>query len=156
MANDKMTCAKCETLMRRVTRTKRVPVAGVEFEVTLPVYECPKDESWIVPPEAHREMDRQVLQTIATHGPATGKTLKFLRGALKMKATELAVLVNVVPETLSRWETEAKPVSPLVWVTVAAMALDKLANRSTTLKRLHAASLPTAPAQPIPLEVKVA
>ncbi len=72
-----------------------------------------------------------------------------------MKATELAELVDVAPETLSRWETGAKAVNPVVWVTVAAMALDKLAGRATTLKQLHAAKEP-ASAKPVELHVNAA
>lgn len=153
MPTEKMPCTKCQTAMRLVTREKRIPVAGVEFLVTMPVWECPMDESWIVPVAVHQEFDRQALRTIATQGPATGLTLKFLRGSLKMKATELAELVDTAPETLSRWETGAKPVNPLVWVAVAAMALDKLDGRATTQKQLRAAREPRGSEQAISFTV---
>lgn len=150
----KMKCTKCESTMKVVTRTDQVPVAGVAFSVTWEVWECPKDGTWIVPPEVHREFDRRALRTIATQGPATGSTLKYLRGSMKMRAAELARAINVQPETLSRWENEAQPVNPLVWVTVAAMALDNLEGRATTTKRLRAAAAGEAPTEPIAIDLQ--
>lgn len=62
---------------------------------------------------------------------------------------------DIAPETLSRWETGAKsPVALLVWVTVAAMVLDKLEGRATTAKQLRAARDGAATAQPVALEVR--
>lgn len=155
MKPSQVTCVKCGTELRLVTRTKRIPVAGVEFSATMPVYECPKDESWILPIDVHQEFDRQVLRTIATQGPATGTTLKYFRGFLKMKATELAELVDTTFETLSRWETGAKPLNLLAWHTVAAMALDKLDGRATTVKRLRATRAGAESSQ-VELNIKVA
>lgn len=156
MASKKMTCTKCGSAMKFSARTDEVPVAGVTFSVSWEVWVCPKDGTWIVPPETHAEFDRKALRTIASQGPATGTTLRYLRGALKMKGAELAALIKVQPETLSRWETGAQPVNPLAWVTVASMALDHLDGRATTTKQLRAATSGEAPAEPIALTVSAA
>ncbi len=152
MKTTKPTCPKCDAKMRLAPRTTSVPVAGVKFRVTWKVWSCPHDDTFVVPKAAHQHFDREVLQTFATKGPATGKTLKYMRGALAMKAQDLALLVGVKPETLSRWENEAQPVNPLVWVTVARMALDLLEGRTTTTQQLRAAVAGEDPPATISLE----
>lgn len=42
----------------------------------------------------------------------TGPEIKFLRKALEKSASELAELLEVTPETISRWENDKYPISP--------------------------------------------
>lgn len=148
-------CSKCGTAMRQDTLTRDVTVAGVPFVVRMPGEHCPNGDSWSVSNEAAREMDRLVLRSIATRGPATGQTFKYMRGSLKLKAAELAELLGVTAETVSRWETGAVTMTPLPWVTVAAMALDQLDGRATTTKRLRAATARDVPVESRELSVEV-
>ncbi|MBX3185815.1 MAG: hypothetical protein KF819_02325 [Labilithrix sp.] len=76
-----------------------------------------------------------------------------MHGFLQLKGTELAAMLGVAPETLSRWESEAMPLNPLAWVTVAAMVLDKLEGRAVTTKQLRASVGGERSA--IPIEVRL-
>jgi hypothetical protein len=152
--NTKYTCPKCSTPMREAVISKEYPIAGVAFAVTMPGHVCPVDDSWIVSNEVSQEIDRKAVRAIATHGPATGRTLKYLHAFLQLKGTELAALIGVQPETLSRWESEAQPLAQLAWVTVAAMVLDKLEGRATTTKQLRAAATGELAARPIVIDVR--
>lgn len=135
----KMPCPKCERAMRFAMRTSEVPIAGRTFKVRWRVWECKKDGAFVVPPSVHQKFERDALRVIATEGPANGTTLKYMRGRLGLKGTELAARLGVQPETLSRWENGAQPVSGLVWVTVARMTLDMLDGQNTTAGQLRAA-----------------
>jgi transcriptional regulator with XRE-family HTH domain len=66
------------------------------------------------------------------------ETFKFMRKALGLRAVDIAELLDVAAETLSRWETGQRPVDRASWIAVSAMVLDKLEGRTTTLDRLKA------------------
>lgn len=117
------TCPKCDGVMRYKTKTEPIAIGGQPFTVTLPAFVCPKDGSWIAEPDVLREMNRQALHFIVTHGPVNGTTLKYLRYRLELKAADLAELLGVTPETFSRWETGAMPVNRLAWTLVARMVV---------------------------------
>ena len=82
--------------------------------------------------------ERAVDVAIAQEGPARGDTFRRLRKALGMPAAELAELLAVRAETVSRWETGATPVDRAAWSTLAAMVLEQRDGRSTTIDRLRA------------------
>jgi DNA-binding transcriptional regulator YiaG len=41
-----------------------------------------------------------------------GEEIKFMRKALEVSAKDLAALMNVAPETISRWENNREPIAP--------------------------------------------
>ena len=143
MARTRIRCSRrgCEAEMDLVTRTDDLVFADVPFRVTWTIWECPRDGSTIVPVDVHRIYDQNVLRTIATRGPATSRTFRALRDSLNLSGIELANLLDVTPETVSRWETGKKPLNPLAWVVVASMALDKLEGRAVMRRQLLATAV---------------
>lgn len=71
-----------------------------------------------------------------------GAALKFVRHTLGLKQAELAELLGFKPETLSRWETEERPVPRLVRVVLASMVSDRMHGEQETLERLRGAHDP--------------
>ncbi|MGB8932440.1 MAG: helix-turn-helix domain-containing protein [Anaeromyxobacteraceae bacterium] len=69
-------------------------------------------------------------------GLRDGGTFKFIRRALGMRAAELGALLDVSPETISRWENGHRAAERSVWNTLADLVADKLEGTSTTLTRL--------------------
>jgi DNA-binding transcriptional regulator YiaG len=49
----------------------------------------------------------RIMEPLKLHGPE----IRFLRRALRMKATELAKFLDIRPETFSRWEHGREPIS---------------------------------------------
>jgi hypothetical protein len=76
-----------------------------------------------------------------------------MRSALELKSLELATLLNVRPETISRWENGKGKIDRAAWVVVADMVDDRLNNRLTTVNRLLAAANPKPPSGVVRLEV---
>lgn len=146
-------CPKCETEMRKVRLDKMLEIAGLPFGVSVFGLECPKDKRWILEPAVHREIDRAAVEVIATEGPATGRTLRFMHGWLGLKGIELAPLLDLAPETLSRIEHEKAPLPPLAWAAVARMVLDRLHGRHETEQSLRTAKVKDRPSEPRRLKV---
>jgi transcriptional regulator with XRE-family HTH domain len=59
-----------------------------------------------------------------------------------LDGAELARLLDVEPETLSRWENGKTAMPRVSWATVAAMVIEKRGGRHATLDRLRALAEP--------------
>jgi DNA-binding XRE family transcriptional regulator len=132
-------CVQCghETL-RPDEAEDAVTVAGRTFSRMVPVLRCEKcGETYFRGPEL-QAVELEAAGVIAREGPSDGATFKFMRKALGLRAVELAELLNVAPETLSRWEHAQRPVDRASWIALSAMVLDKLEGRTATLDRLRA------------------
>ncbi len=85
-------------------------------------------------------------------GLRDGGTFKFIRKALGLRASELGDVLDVSPETISRWENGHRDAERSVWNTLADLVSDKLHGTNTTLDRLTARG-PRIPKQPIRLRL---
>jgi DNA-binding XRE family transcriptional regulator len=75
-----------------------------------------------------------------------GRTFGWTRRALGLRATDLAALLDVSAETVSRWENGHRAVDRSVWNTLADLVEDRLAGRTVTADRLRQrARRPEAP-----------
>jgi DNA-binding XRE family transcriptional regulator len=88
-------------------------------------------------------------------GLRDGGTFKFIRKALGMRAAELGDLLDVSPETVSRWENGHRAAERSVWNTLADLVADRLEGTDTTLARLKAPKA-RIPKQPIRLRLAAA
>ena len=82
--------------------------------------------------------DLQVACSLAREGACNGEALRFMRKVLGLDGRELASLLSLTPETVSRIEKGRVPVDVRTAALIGAMVLDKLEDRTDTLKRLHA------------------
>ncbi len=87
-----------------------------------------------------------------TRGLRDGGTFKFIRKALGLRAADLGNLLDVSPETISRWENSHRAAERSVWNTLADLVSDKLHGKKTTLDRLTAPE-PRIPKQPVRLKL---
>jgi DNA-binding XRE family transcriptional regulator len=88
-------------------------------------------------------------------GLRDGGTFKFIRKALGLRASELGDLLDVSPETISRWENSHRAAERSVWNTLADLVSDKLHGKKTTLDRLTAPKA-RVPKQPVRLRLGLA
>jgi DNA-binding transcriptional regulator YiaG len=75
---------------------------------------------------------------LATKGPVDGEAFRFMRKAISLPAMELAGLLGVTPETVSRWEHGKLPVSRASFALLGAMVLERVHGSEATLERLRA------------------
>lgn len=88
---------------------------------------------------------------LANAGEMNGEIARFLRKALGLKAKELAILLNVVPETVSRWENNKIVIDHASAALLCTMVFDMAEGRETAVKALKSLLEP----QPLPQNVSI-
>lgn len=109
-------------------------IGGIRFEATVPVADTK------VPSAEARHLiafEREIARTLCARGKPTADGFKFLRERSRIKASEFAELVNVKPETISRWENEHNAVPGAAWELIVILASERLAGQTSTLDALR-------------------
>jgi len=76
-------------------------------------------------------------------GARSGALLSWTRRALGLLATDLAALLGITAETVSRWENDRVEPEPAVWNVIADLVDDRLEGRTRTQDRLRTAAVST-------------
>lgn len=110
-------CPDCGSPLRFLQEPHRYTVHG-QWAITIEdaeIRRCPKcgyHEVAIPRPEA---LNRTIAAAVIRKSAAlSGPEMVFLRSQLGLTARALAGVMGVVPESVSRWENDALPVSPPV------------------------------------------
>lgn len=129
-------CPQCGGGIGRSKKTQRFTVEGTNFVVNVPAYVCRQCKAVFMEGTALERADLEVACVLASRGPASGETFRFMRKTLGMRAVVLASLLGVTPETISRWENEQRSVDGNAWIVLGSIALERAGHPSSTLKRL--------------------
>lgn len=116
-------------------RTIRVP--PVRFVVEMPAQRCPACKSFVVSDAAAQEAELEVARKLAQSGPISAASFRVLRSAARMRSVDLARLLGVAKETISRWESGKRSVEPLAWTLLAWIAVERASGHATTRHRLE-------------------
>lgn len=95
--------------MKKVKKDYRYVESGLDNVILkdLPVYVCECGEEMPEISNVER-LNRDIADFIVRDpSPLSGKEVRFLRKQMGMKAVELAELLGVTKQTISRWENEA-------------------------------------------------
>lgn len=136
--------------MKATTVSKVHVFAGITFRVEMKGFKCPEDGTWSISTETTKELEKKIQRHIASHGPVTPATMKALHAATRLKGAELAALLGIAPETLSRWENGKEPINPTHWSLLAAMVRDKATLRQVRAVRSGDAGRPS---ESVPIEL---
>ena len=148
-------CVECEsTKLRSAECQEQVRVGGWVFTTLLPATKCGSCGAYCLEGEVLGRFELSAAQKLAELGVREGAAFKFMRKTLGMRAADLAGLLNVTPETVSRWENDKTEVDLAAFVTVGALVADKLDGRTTTLDRLRVLHHRPKP-KSRPIQVKV-
>ena len=132
-------CVECRSRELVATEAEeRLKVAGRTFAATIPITKCAKCGATYVSHEAAGVLELWAAGELARHGEASAESFGFMRRALGVKALDLAELLAVAPETVSRWEHGRLPIDRGAVALLSAMVLDRLEGRTTTLDGLKA------------------
>jgi putative zinc finger/helix-turn-helix YgiT family protein len=129
-------CAKCGSKrVKKAQLADTITVGGVRFSGKVSGWRCSSCREAYFDGPALGQFEREIAHWIATEGQArVGATFRFMRKAIGMKAADLAALLGVTPETISRYETGKAEIPPTV-----ALALGELVrDQSGTEARLRA------------------
>lgn len=97
-----------------------------------------------------------VARVIATNGAQRGDEFAFMRKAIGMPAADLAELLDVARETISRWENDKQPLERRAVAILSDLVADHLEGRTRTLDRLRMLSDPPKLAKTVPIEIDAA
>ncbi len=131
-------CTQCGGSLVKATTKERREVAGQTFTAEIPAQECKACGETLVEASALEAYELAIARTLATEGADSGEAFKFMRKALGLRAADLAQLLGVAAETLSRWECDQRPVDRGALVVLGSLVLDRCEGRTTTIDRLHA------------------
>lgn len=143
-----MTCARCgESEKNRAGHKFQRTIAGCTFVATVEVDACAGCRDVDVPVALMLAFDRAVAIDLATRGPASGETFRFIRKAASLQPIELARLLGVPLDTVTRWDSARGEIDLPSWLVVATIALEALdcptpiVERIRLLRRSHAAEV---------------
>ena len=98
-------CANCDGDMKRGLAPSQVTIDGVTVTADLPSWTCQKCGETYFVGTTLESFQLTAAEAFGRIGLVSGHVLKFMRKTLGMRATDLASLLGVTPETVSRWET---------------------------------------------------
>lgn len=81
--------------------------------------------------------DQLVAKELANAGVKTGDVLRFIRKAAGVRAVDLAALLDVRPETVSRWEHDKRPIDRGSYAVLHQLLIEKLAESTATADYLR-------------------
>ena len=127
---------------RKLLRRK---IAGRTYAVEVPV-RIADDGEEVVDGDVAVAADLAIAAAIAAEGPVAGETFSWMRRAVGLQAKVLAELLDVRPESVSRWERGERPMDRAAWLLLADLILERAGKRVPVLdlmKRIAARSLRT-------------
>ena len=131
-------CTECRGQLQQGTAEQRIEVAGVAFVAELPALVCKScGEFFVNGPDLER-FDLAVASWLSSHGHRSPDAFRFTRKALGLRATDLAELVQVTPETISHWENGHRAIDVGVLALLGELVCDRIEGRDGTLNRLRA------------------
>lgn len=130
-------CTEYGGELEKKTTTERRKVAGQTFTAELPAEGCKACSETYVDASALEAYELAIARALATSGANSGEAFRFQRKALGLRASDLAELLGVAAETMSRWETGQREVNRGALVTLGSLVLDRCEGRATTLDRLR-------------------
>lgn len=151
-------CVQCGGDELRETRaTEGRTVAGVEFALELEALECAKcGETYVDAPVLERA-EVAIAAELGRLGVLKGEAFKFMRKALGLRGTDLAELLDVTGDTVSRWERDVVPIDHAAFAVLGALASERRRGGTEMRDRLRAAlDLARAPARPVRVVVSAA
>lgn len=125
--------------------SEKLQLGDMSFTANLPAKVCIAcSEGTFTGDDLHR-FELSVARWLADSGVRSPDTFRFMRKVLGMRAVDLGKLLDIAPETISRWENGAMPVETRAFALLGALVSDRLEGRVNTLERLNAIRTPVKP-----------
>ncbi len=132
-------CYACGS--KRLTESKREvrrPIGSRVFTGSYPALACAACGEATADSRAVLAIELGIARELAEAGPRNGDEFKFLRKMTGLRAVEVAELLDVSAETVSRWENDKQALERRAVAIVAGLVLDRIEGRDETLQRLRA------------------
>jgi DNA-binding transcriptional regulator YiaG len=149
----KMKCAKCGHKGLELGLVERtVNVGELSYTAEVPAKVCPNCGAYRLGLDTLRQFGAMVAVDLAREGVSSPEAFKYMRKRLRLPAKELAALLDVSPETVSRWEHGKYPVDPRAVKLLGVMVLASVGERPGLdyLRSLLGEREPREPARRLP------
>lgn len=133
-----MKCTTCKGAIRPAVVELKVKAAGHTFVADVAAGKCASCGEVFYPSALLDMVDLIIAATLVRSGERSGEVMRFVRKAIGMPAKELAELMGMSPEHVSRLETGKSPVSGNIMVLLGSMAIDMVNGKSSTREALEA------------------
>ena len=129
--------------MARVSKT----VAGIEFVADISTKVVGGVEA-VSTKNAHR-FEVEIGQRLIERGIVNGEAFAFIRKAAKLRATELASMLDVDARTIGRFDAVDSEIPRPVWVVLAGLFAERIGGKHhvSVVAALDAAASPRRPRQ---------
>jgi DNA-binding transcriptional regulator YiaG len=140
-------CAHCgNRTFRPASAPEVIRVGELEFRAEVPVVECRGCGARFADGDARERAAQRTALWLAEQGARTKEAFRFMRKAIGMRAAELAELVGVGPETVSRWETGKRDISHCALALLGQLVIDRIRQRDSFVGRLRNLRADSVPA----------
>jgi putative zinc finger/helix-turn-helix YgiT family protein len=112
------------------------------FSAEIPCWRCSNCGEEIFDAE-DRQRWGDALAAVLAQGRPTGQKFRFLRKHMELPAKELAALLAVTPETVSRWEGGKHEIPLAVWALLGVLVREHRRGEKTTLEDLQRMAQPS-------------
>ncbi len=135
-------CEICGRPVKRSLSRETVEVGRHLFTAQMPIQTCGSC-GWITNLlEGRGELMLRAAAEFVRAGDFSGTAIRQMRLVLGLRAEDLAKLLDVRPETISRWETGKWAINRTAAATLGTMILDRLESVERTLMVLKALQSP--------------
>jgi len=150
-------CVKCDSeSLREIRTTDRQTVAGVDFAVEVDVLECAKCGEVYVDDQALEKVELAIGAELGKLGRLTGEAFKFMRKSIGLRGIDLAELLDVTGETVSRWERDVVPIDHAAFAVLGTLVSEKRQGRTQMRDLLEATRAAKVPSKPVKVVVSAA
>lgn len=136
-------------MRRTVERTRHV--AGHAFTAELPARVCTSCGESYFSDDDVAAFDLAVAAKLAEAGITDAEALKFMRKVTGLNGKDFAELLEVRPETVSRWEKNKRPIDRATYAIIRQLIFDRLHGTTTMADFLRSLRKPKR----LPRRVKV-
>jgi putative zinc finger/helix-turn-helix YgiT family protein len=149
-----MRCAICGKGSAKAKRMEmRRKVAGHVFTATVRGLLCETCGERTFDDAEVERVDLAVARALVEEGIVSGEAFKFVRKVAGLRAADLADLLKVTKETVSRWETDKVSIDHAARALVAMMLVDRAAGGTKTQDALRALRAPKTLGKRVELKV---
>jgi DNA-binding transcriptional regulator YiaG len=114
--------------------TLDVTIGGLHFQAK---FQRAETKANAVEARRLRHFEKFVVEMLCQFAKPSPEGFQFLRTRSRIKAADFAELINVTPETVSRWENDKNEMPALAWELMVSIAEEKLQGKTDTLDRLR-------------------
>jgi putative zinc finger/helix-turn-helix YgiT family protein len=135
-------CPNCDGKVDKTAAPESVKVGRHVFIAQVPAFKCRDCGEIYFDGPALERLELLAAVELAKAGEAIPESMRFMRKALGLKAAELAELLDVTPETVSRWETGKQSLEHRAMAVLGSLVIERAEGRTAVLETLRALNEP--------------